>query len=126
MRKNTENSVKQDSVIYHTEFMNKKAKEFLMKAVMIFVLWIIFDFVKQLNISDCSAISLIARIASNLIFIPLAYVRLDFNNAYQDYEYWMLSDEKEWFYFKTFDYLYFGMIILYFCKMFSFCFSIVQ
>lgn len=126
MCKNTESNIKQDSVMHHTEFMNKKAKEFLVKTMMIFALWIIFDFVKQMNISGCSAIPLIARIVNNLIFIPLAYIRLDFSNAYQDYEYWMFSDEKEWFYFKTFDYLYFGMIILYFCKMFSFCFSIVQ
>ena len=49
MCKNTVSNIKQDSVMHHTEFMNKKAKEFLVKTMMIFALWIIFDFVKQVN-----------------------------------------------------------------------------
>lgn len=126
MCKNIENNAKHDSVAYHTEFMNKKAKKFLLKTATIFAIWIILDFVKQLNINGCSAIPLIARIASNLIFIPLAYVRYDFENAYQDYEYWVISDEKKWLYFSAFGYLYLGMFILYFFKMLGFIFSISQ
>lgn len=97
--------------------MDKKAKEYLYKLLVLTVIWIVLNFIKQLN--DYPTVALIARIANDLFFVPYLFVGLDFLNAYQDYEYWMISEEKRWFYFSALKYLHIALVILYTCKTFN-------